>query len=40
MSLEDIPDCLWGDWTGNEGVDVFHSLDSIGGLSSGDLCND
>lgn len=40
MSLEHIPDCLCGDWIRDDGVDVFHGLDSIGSLSSSDLCDD
>ena len=37
MFLEDIPDCLGGDWVGDDGVYVFGDLDSICSLASGDL---
>jgi hypothetical protein len=38
--LKHISDCLWGDWVGNDGVDVFGGLNSIGRPPSGDLGDD
>ena len=40
VSLENIPDCLWGNWIGDDGVNVFGGQDSIGSLASGDLGDD
>ena len=40
MLLEHISDCLWADWVGDDGVNVFGDLNSIGSLSSGDLGED
>ena len=37
--LEDSSDCLGGDWIGDDGIDVFGGLNSIGGLASSDLCD-
>jgi hypothetical protein len=38
--LKHISDCLWGGWVGNDGVDVFGGLNSIGRPPSGDLGDD
>ena len=40
MLLEYISDCLWADWAGDDGVNVFGDLNSIGSLPSGDLGED
>jgi hypothetical protein len=38
--LQNISDCLGGDLVGDNGVDVFGGLDSIGSFASGDLLED
>ena len=37
---KDSSDCLRGDWTGDDGIDVFGGLNSIRSLSSGNLSDD